>query len=165
MCCKQIVFQAAKGKGGHKLRAESTNVLCWFPTLQHTLSYLLITWRQGSRLFCVGEATRCFGYITVLSLRLIPGAERPKAWVCCRSLAGIVGSNMDICLSVVYCQVEDTAKSWSLVRRNPNECSVSECDREALTHMGLLRHEVSEEGGSCLLLRYINSFQACLRVS
>jgi len=77
-------------------------------------------------------------------------AERPKLWVCYRSLSGIVGSNpatgMDICLSVVYCQVEDTETSCSLVRRSPNECSVSECEREALPHMGLLRHEVSEEG-------------------
>jgi len=42
-------------------------------------------------------------------------AERPKTWVCCRSLAAIVGSNpttgMDTCLSVVYCETEDTATS------------------------------------------------------
>ena len=48
-----------------------------------------------------------------LGLRPIPVSVRPKAWVCCRSPAGIAGSNpaagMDICLSVVCCQVEDTA--------------------------------------------------------
>jgi len=76
MCCKQIVFQAAKEKGGHELRADSVNVLCWFPTLQNSLSYLLIiTWRQGSCLFCVGEATRSFGYITVLRFMADPSGR------------------------------------------------------------------------------------------
>jgi hypothetical protein len=31
---------------------------------------------------------------------------------------------------VVYCQVEVSASSWSLVLKNPTECSTSECDRE-----------------------------------
>jgi hypothetical protein len=38
------------------------------------------------------------------------------------------------CLSlviVVYCQVEVSATSWSLVQRSRTECGVSECDREA----------------------------------
>jgi hypothetical protein len=46
----------------------------------------------------------------------VPMAARSKAWVCGRSLAGIVGSNsrpwdMDDCLllSVVCCQVEVSA--------------------------------------------------------
>jgi len=163
MCCKQIVFQAATEKGGHKLKAESTNVLCWFPTLRHTLSYLLITWRQGSCLFCVGGG-QPEALVTYLGLSPIPVAERLRAWVCCRSLAGKNPSaGMVIGLSVLYCQVEDTAMGWSLVRRSPNECVVSECDREALTHLGLLRHEVTEEGES-LRLRYVNSFYACLRM-
>jgi hypothetical protein len=39
-----------------------------------------------------------------------------------------------VCLSlvsVVCCQVEVSATSWSLVQRSPAECGVSECDREA----------------------------------
>jgi hypothetical protein len=35
-------------------------------------------------------------------------------------------------VSVVCCQVEVSATSWSLVQRSPTECGVSECDREAL---------------------------------
>jgi hypothetical protein len=35
-------------------------------------------------------------------------------------------------VSVVCCQVEVSATSWSLVLRSPTECGVSECDREAL---------------------------------
>jgi hypothetical protein len=31
-------------------------------------------------------------------------------------------------VSVVCCQVEVTASSWSLVQRSPTECVVSECD-------------------------------------
>jgi hypothetical protein len=40
---------------------------------------------------------------------------------------------MDVSLvSVVCCQVEVSATSWSLVQRNPTECGVSKkCDREA----------------------------------
>jgi hypothetical protein len=64
-------------------------------------------------------------------------AARSKAWVCGRSRTGIVGLNLDrghgclSLLSVVCCQVEVSATGWSLVRRCPTECSVSECDREA----------------------------------
>jgi hypothetical protein len=38
------------------------------------------------------------------------------------------------CLSLVSdvcCQVEVSVTGWSLVQRSPNECGVSECDREA----------------------------------
>jgi hypothetical protein len=42
---------------------------------------------------------------------------------------------MDVCLSpvsVVCCQVEVSATSWSLVQRSPTECNVSKkCDCEA----------------------------------
>jgi hypothetical protein len=35
-------------------------------------------------------------------------------------------------VSVVCCQVEVSAKGWSLVQRSPTECDVSTvCDREA----------------------------------
>jgi hypothetical protein len=35
-------------------------------------------------------------------------------------------------VSVVCCQVEISATSWSLVQRSPTECGVSKlCDREA----------------------------------
>jgi hypothetical protein len=62
---------------------------------------------------------------------------RSKAWVCGRSLTGIVGSNpagaMDACLllSAVFCQVEGSASRWSLVQRSPTYSGVSECDYES----------------------------------
>jgi hypothetical protein len=38
-----------------------------------------------------------------------PSGAQPKAWVCCRSLAGIAGSNpaggMDVCFLGVFCVV------------------------------------------------------------
>ena len=60
-----------------------------------------------------------------------PVAVRPKACVCRRSLAGIVGSNpaqgMDVylLLSVVCCQVEVSASGLSPIQRSPTECCVS----------------------------------------
>jgi hypothetical protein len=39
-------------------------------------------------------------------------------------------------VSVVWCQVEVSAKSWSLVQRSPTDCGVSECDRETSTKRG-----------------------------
>ena len=63
----------------------------------------------------------------------IPVDERSKASVCCRSLAGIAGSNPApgiVLVSVVFCQVEVSATSWSLVQRSPKECVVSGCDCE-----------------------------------
>jgi hypothetical protein len=53
-----------------------------------------------------------------------------------------VGSNrtggMDVCLvSVVCCQVEVSATSWSLVQRSPTDCGVSNvCDHETSTTRG-----------------------------
>jgi hypothetical protein len=56
-------------------------------------------------------------------------------WVCCRSLAGIAGSNpaggMDMSCEYVCFQVEVSVTGRSLVQRSPTECGVSECDREA----------------------------------
>jgi len=76
---------------------------------------------------------------------------RSKAWICGPSLAGIAGSNpardMDISHECLCCQVEVSESSWSHVQRNPTECGVSECDREALIMRrlwptrALLRHE------------------------
>ena len=58
-------------------------------------------------------------------------AARSKAWVYCRSLAGIVGSNPSgawmAVLSVVCCQVEVSATGWSLVQRSPTDCDASLC--------------------------------------
>jgi hypothetical protein len=36
-------------------------------------------------------------------------------------------------VSAACCQVDFLASEWSLVQRNPSECGVSECDREAST--------------------------------
>jgi hypothetical protein len=65
-----------------------------------------------------------------------PMSARSKAWVCDRSLAGIMGSNPTRkhgCLSgvsVVGCRVEVSASGRSLVQRSPTQCGVSACDRE-----------------------------------
>jgi hypothetical protein len=64
-------------------------------------------------------------------------AAQSKAWVCCRSLVGIAGSNLaggiNICLllSAVYFHVDVPGSGWSLIQSSPTECGVSECDREA----------------------------------
>jgi len=64
----------------------------------------------------------------------IPVAARSKAWVCGRSLAGIVGSNsaggMDVCLLSVLCVLSGTGLCVALITRPdvPTECGVSECD-------------------------------------
>jgi hypothetical protein len=61
-------------------------------------------------------------------------AARSKAWVCGRSLTGIVGSNpagscMSVCLLWVLCFV--SALGWSLIQRSPTAYGVSECDNDA----------------------------------
>jgi len=69
-----------------------------------------------------------------------PVDARSKAWVCGRSLAGIVGSKqpghaclslvsvvccqVEVC-SVVCCQVEVSARNWSLAQRSPTDCVAS----------------------------------------
>ena len=62
-------------------------------------------------------------------------AARSKDYVCGRSPAEIVASNptrgMDVSVvSVVCCQVEISATSWSLVQRSPTHCGASQCDLE-----------------------------------
>jgi len=58
-------------------------------------------------------------------------AARSKAWVCGRSLAGIVGSKptggMDVCCE---CYVL-SGRGLCVVQRSPTDCGVSECDRES----------------------------------
>jgi len=63
----------------------------------------------------------------------VPVATRSKAYVCGRSPAEIVGSNrigghgsLSV-VSVLYCQIEDSATSWSLVQRSPTDCDASLC--------------------------------------
>jgi hypothetical protein len=69
--------------------------------------------------------------------------RRFKAWVCGRQLVGIAGSipsgGVDDCLSVMCCQVEVSATGRSLVRRNPNKCNASKCDREVSTRRRTIR--------------------------
>jgi hypothetical protein len=81
-------------------------------------------------------------------------AARSKAWVFGRSLTRIVGSNPTVghgCLSVVSvvcCQVEVSATSWSLVQRSPTDCGVSNVcvtmkprrNEEAHAHIRLSSH-------------------------
>jgi len=55
----------------------------------------------------------------------IPVAARSKAWDCGRFLPGIAGSNRAGDMCVVYCQVEVSASSWSLIQRCLTECGVS----------------------------------------
>ena len=83
-------------------------------------------------------------------------AARSKAWVCGRSLAGIVGSNpvrgMDFCLlCVVCCQVKVSETGWSLVQTSPTECGVSECDHEAL-----IMRRPWPTGGCCAMVKKKN---------
>ena len=74
-----------------------------------------------------------FSFIILLLLP-VPVAARSKAWVCGRSPTEIVRSNptggMDVWMfvvSVVCCQVEDSASGWSLLQRSPTDCGASLC--------------------------------------
>jgi len=56
-------------------------------------------------------------------------AASSKAWVCGRSLAGVVGyhfaESMSVCLSVVTvvcCQLEVSATGRSVIQSSPTEC-------------------------------------------
>jgi len=65
---------------------------------------------------------------------LITVAARSKAWVCGRSLTGIVGSNpsggVDICLLLVLCVVRKRSVCSS-IKRSPTECG---CLRVMVKH-------------------------------
>jgi hypothetical protein len=54
-------------------------------------------------------------------------------------------------VSVVCCQVEVSATGWSLVQRNPTECGVSECNREA----SIKRHWSNGRGGGVVFLVFL----------
>jgi hypothetical protein len=57
------------------------------------------------------------------------GSETPRLlWLWFSNSARGMGVSL---VNVVCCQVEVSASGWSLVQRNPVECGVSECDREA----------------------------------
>jgi len=67
----------------------------------------------------------------------IPVTAPSKAWVCGRSLAGIVGSNpagvMDVTLSCECCLLSGRGLCVGLITHpgESTEYGVSECDREA----------------------------------
>jgi len=76
---------------------------------------------------------------------------RSKALVYGHSVTGIAGSNPAVghgrlsLVSVACCQIQVSASGWSLVKRSPSDCGVSECDRKAsiwadLGPLGLLHH-------------------------
>ena len=74
----------------------------------------------------------------------VPVATRSRAWVCCRSLLGVAGSNPTLeygCLYFVIdvCwKVEVTVSGRSLVQRSSTECCVSEYDRDVSIMRGTL---------------------------
>jgi len=63
-----------------------------------------------------------------------------------------LGTGMFVVI-VVCCQVEVSATGWSLVRRSPTDCGVSECNRGTST----IRRSRSEWG--CQVMTKRNSFQ------
>jgi hypothetical protein len=76
----------------------------------------------------------------------IPVAERSKANVCGRSLAGIVGLNptkscMSVSFKCVCCQVDVAAMGRSLVQRSPTDIGMSLKNKVALARVGLLRQK------------------------
>ena len=83
----------------------------------------------------------------------VPVATRSKAWVCGRSLPGIVGSNpagvVEVWLvwMLLCCQVEVSASGWSLIQRHPTDCGASlyvisePWQRGGLGQLGLYSHE------------------------
>jgi len=81
----------------------------------------------------------------------IPVAARSKEWVCGRSPAGIAEHRCLSLLSVVCRQIGVSTTGRSLVQRNPAECCVSECDREA----SIMRRHWSIMGCCAIERKYI----------
>jgi hypothetical protein len=109
-----------------------------------------------------------FIYLLLYRCTPIPVPARSKPLVCGRSLTGFAGSNPaggHGCLSlvsVVCCQVEVSATSWSLVQRNHTECDVpkSVCswslgNEETLAHNGLFCHVGYQSTHSYFLFQLI----------
>jgi hypothetical protein len=63
-------------------------------------------------------------------------------------------------VSVVCCQVEVSATSWSLVQRSPTECGVSNvCDRETSTKRGGPGpYRAVEQKKKCTCVYYNNTY-------
>ena len=77
---------------------------------------------------------------------LIAVAAMSKAWVCGRSLDGIAGSVPTGLLTFVSCECcvlsgRRPCVGLIVIQRSSTDGSVSEYDREALAHQGLLRHK------------------------
>jgi hypothetical protein len=64
---------------------------------------------------------------SVSGSKLILVAARLKVWFCGRLLVGVEGSNlargMDVCLIIVFCQVEVSSTGRSFVQRSPTVCA------------------------------------------
>jgi hypothetical protein len=91
-------------------------------------------------------------------------ATQSKAWVCGRSLAGIVGPNPAGAwiflsfVSVMCCHVEFLASGLSLVQRSHIECGVYECDREASLGEGVTRTQVEAPQKNKIVVHFSTRF-------
>jgi hypothetical protein len=78
---------------------------------------------------CVCMCTTCS---LPLSDSLLITHPTPHLCTCGYILLGLrVQFPPEACMSLLICHVGVSASVWSLVRRNPTECAVFECDREA----------------------------------
>jgi len=89
----------------------------------------LVTELCGSPVGRFGQpSSRKNDYLIMRLKQSIPVITRSKVWVCCRLLAGIVGSNPadDMNVSLLWMlwvlQVQASAKGQSLVQRSPTKC-------------------------------------------
>ena len=96
---------------------------------------LFLWWTCISSVLLIVNIVLNFGFQT--PFMPISGSARSKTWVCNRSLAGDCGFDSRrehgywFLVNVVCCHVQVSVSGWSLVRRGPTECGVSEYDHES----------------------------------
>ena len=144
------------------------------PTIHSAMKPALI-WLQKSCLalvrvpvICVAVVSfvmprTCSNQLLLAFYKLIPVSARSEAWVCGRSLAGIVGSipvgAMDVCREC--CVLSGRGLCVGLITR-PEESYRVWCvwvwsgvldNEEALTHWGMLRYKKVDVWYSCYMFR------------
>ena len=102
----------------------------------------IVTYRQTQQ---VKQIQCTISFLAHPSVRAVYGVGlRPlTSWGC-----GFESRRGNVCLSlvsVVCCQIQDSASGWSLVQRRPYDCGMSGCDREA----SIMRKPWSTRGLPC----------------
>jgi len=131
ICSEPRIYTA----GSRTSVSKRSNAENWIPRCVHGTQQVAHNLVVSS--MCTWHTDRCHTYSHALSLTFHCRFQWPRGLRCRSAAARLLGLRVRIppvawtsVVSVVCCQVEVSAMSWSLVQRSPTDCGASGRDLE-----------------------------------